>query len=101
MLIIRWPKKDRWRRSRYTTVELHKLVLRGLLASAAFPFEDRVFFFKRFQGYPSKVSLSSFRNSCLFTGHSRSVFRLFKLCRHSAKGSASSGYLMGLRKASF
>lgn len=51
MLIIRWPKKDRSRRLRYSPVELHKLVLKGLLASTVFGFEDRVFFFRRFQGY--------------------------------------------------
>lgn len=101
MLIIRWPKKDRERRSHYTTTELSKLVLKGLLASAAFGFEDRAFFFRQFQGYFFKFSISFFRNSCLFTGHARSVFRLFKLCRHSAKASASSGYIMGLRKSSF
>jgi len=101
MLIIRWQKKDRWLRLRYRSLELHKLVLKGLLASAFFGFEDRVFFFKSFQGYFCKFSISFFRNSCLFTGHARSVFRLFKLCRHSAKASASNGYLMGMRKSSF
>lgn len=76
-------------------------MLKGLLASSFFKFEDRAFFFKCFQRYLFKFSISFFRNSCLFTGHSRSVFRLFKLCRHSAKAAASSGLLMGMRKSSF
>jgi len=101
MLIIRWPKRDANCRFYFSAIELNKLVLRGLLADSAFCFLDRVFFYKCFSKYFFKYSISFFRNSCLFTGNARSVFRLFKLCRYSAKALASSGFLMGMRKSSF
>ena len=102
MVIIRWPNRDARLRLCYLPTELNKLVLRGLLAnSSSFCFFDRVFFFKRLAKYFFKFSISFFRNSCLFTGNARSVFRLFKLCRHSAKACASNGSLIGMRKSSF
>lgn len=101
MLITRLPNSDARLRLRFSPKELNKLVLRGLLANYDFNFLDRVFFFKRFSKYFFKYSISFFRNSCLFTGNARSIFRLFKLCRHSAKTYASNGSLMGMRKSSF
>ncbi len=101
MVIIRWPKRDARLRLCYLTTELNKLILRGLLSNCDFCFFDRVFFFKCFNKYFFKFSISFFRNSCLFTGNARSVFRLFRLCRHSAKACASNGSLIGMRKSSF
>lgn len=102
MLIIRWPKKDSFNRSHFCVTELNKLVLRGLLSNCgSFSFLERAFFYKSFCRYFFKFSISFFRNSCLFTGHAKSIFRLFKLCRHGAKASASAGFLLGMRKSSF
>lgn len=72
-----------------------------MLNQHVFSFADRAFFFQRLQKYYYKCSVSFFRNSCLFTAVSRSVFRLFKLSRHRAKAQASFGLLVGLRKSSF
>lgn len=101
MVIIRWPKRDSRFRLLYYNSELSKLVLKSLLASSFFFTEDKMFFFFKFQRYSFKSSISFYSRSCLFTGHARSVFKLFKLCRHQAKYCASNGFLTGLRKSSF
>jgi ribosomal protein S14 len=101
MIVIRWPKRDASLRILYKNSEVSKILLKSLLASSFFSLEDKVFFFKRFQKYSFKSSISFYRRSCLFNGHSRSVFRLFKLSRHQAKSCASNGFLIGLRKSSF
>jgi succinate dehydrogenase (ubiquinone) iron-sulfur subunit len=101
MIVIRWPKRDASLRILYKNSEVSKLVIKSLLASSLFSLEDKIFFFKRLQKYSFKSSISFYNRSCLFTGHSRSVFRLFKLSRHQAKYCASSGILTGLRKSSF
>jgi len=77
------------------------MVLRSLLSSCFFSFADRIFFYRSFQRFNFHSSLSFYRRSCLLTGHTRSVFRLFKLCRHQVKFLSSFGEVIGLRKASF
>jgi ribosomal protein S14 len=101
MIFIRWPKREERSRFLYGPLEVNKLILKSLLSSEKFFFEDKVFFFKFYNKFYYKTSISFYRRSCLFTGHSRAVFRLFKLSRHQGKSFASFGFIAGLRKSSF
>ena len=101
MVIAKWTKRDARLRVFYVYSEISKLVLKGLLASNFLSAEDKFFFFLKFKRFSFKNSLSYYSRSCLFTGHARSVFRIFRLSRHQAKYCASNGFLTGLRKSSF
>lgn len=81
--------------------ELNKVVLKSLLSSSDFPFIDRFYFFYLLQKYSAEGSLSIFRRFCSVNGYSKSIFRLFKMSRHSSKRFASLGLLVGMRKSSF
>jgi small subunit ribosomal protein S14 len=100
-MMIRWPKRDASLRIFYKRSEISKLVLKSLLASSSFFFSEKVFFYKAFQKFSFKSSISFYRRSCLITGSSRSVFKMFKLSRNQSKAKASHGYIVGLRKSSF
>lgn len=89
MVFFRWIHRDVRCRLGFGRVELQKQLLKGLLGSSAFGFEDKVFFQRSMQRCFLRFSLAYFRNSCLLTGHARTVFRTFKLSRHSAKRHAS------------
>jgi ribosomal protein S14 len=101
-MTFQWVYRDAVCRQSFGSTELSKLVLKGLLVNChCFVFADRALFYRCFQRYFFKFSIAYFRNSCLFTGHARSIFRLFKLSRHSGKRYASDGFLVGMRKSSF
>jgi ribosomal protein S14 len=54
-----------------------------------------------FHNSPRAASLASFRRACNLTYNPRSIFRLFKMNRHSVKRWVAQGRLQGMRKASF
>lgn len=99
--MFNWINRDVNVRKKISNVELRKKLLKSLLASSFFDFSDKVFFFRLFQRYNLQSSISFQKTSCLFTGRSKSVFRMFKLYRHQAKAFASNGLIGGLRKSSF
>ena len=77
------------------------MVLRSLLSSYFFCFTDKIFFYRSFQRFSFRSSIALYRRSCILTGHARSVFRLFKICRHQVRFLSSFGQIIGLRKSSF
>lgn len=84
------------------TIELQRLALKSMLSNGeCFSFEQRAYLYKCMQRYYFKFSVSYFRNSCLVTRHSKSVFRMFKMSRHFSKKLSSNGLVMGMRKSSF
>jgi len=101
MRMIFWPNRDAKLRILFFRSEVSKMVLRSLLSSCFFEFMDKIFFYRSFQRFSFRSSISFYRRSCLLTGHTRSVFRLFKLCRHQVKSLSSFGQVVGFRKASF
>jgi ribosomal protein S14 len=80
---------------------MHKNILKSLLIFPFFSKNFKIYFEHLLHRYTKITSLSSYKRYCLFTYHSRIVFKQFKLSRHMVKVMASNGYLMGLRKASF
>lgn len=99
--MFNWIYRDKNVRQKFFRVELRKKLLKSLLASSFFDFSDKIYFFQLFQRYNLYSSISFQRGSCIFTGRSKSVFRMFKLYRHQAKAFASNGLIAGLRKSSF
>nr|YP_001661403.1 ribosomal protein S14 [Cycas taitungensis]QXE43865.1 ribosomal protein S14 [Cycas revoluta]BAF98405.1 ribosomal protein S14 [Cycas taitungensis] len=49
---------------------------------------------------PRNSSFARARNRCIFTGRSRSVYKLFRIPRIVSRGLASRGSLMGIKKSS-
>lgn len=101
MQFKRWQIKESNLRITYSNIELSKLMLKSLLSSNNFNLTNKHYFYKIFHSYFKKAAIGSFTRSCLFTGHSRSIFKMFKLSRHQSKKMASNGYIVGLRKSSF
>lgn len=94
-------KRDKAYRIFYKKTELSKIVLKSLLASDCFTFEDKIIFQKSFNKFGFKSSISYYRHGCIFSHQTNSVFRLFKLSRTFSKREASYGRITGMRKASF
>jgi len=88
-------------RRNYLKKELLMLVLKSFRANLIIPLRQKYYFYERFFRLSKDSSISLLRNKCLFTGWSRSVFRHFKMSRHSVKIFANSGFLCGLRKTGF
>lgn len=93
--------RDRTYRKFFKKTELSKIVLKSLLASEFFSFEDKIIFQKSFNKFGFKSSISYYRHGCLLSNQTNSVFRLFKLSRSFSKQEASYGRICGLRKSSF
>jgi ribosomal protein S14 len=96
-----WVLKDKKIRSCFHKYEIKKIVLKSLLYNTELPFDYKLYFDNMFKKFPYKSSISKYRTSCVFLGNSRSVFRRFKLSRHSIKKYAPNGYITGLKKSSF
>lgn len=88
-------------RKNYLKKELLILVLKSFRANLIIPLRQKYYFYERFFRLSKESSISLLRNKCLFTGWSRSVFRHFKMSRHSVKIFANAGLLCGLRKMGF
>jgi ribosomal protein S14 len=82
-------------------IELRKNCAKGILSNKYAIFKSLNFFRRVSKILLKKTSISFYRRSCLMTGNCRSVSRKFKMVRHFCKAYASSGFLIGLRKASF
>lgn len=85
----------------YKKYELKRLILKSLLSNTFILVFNKLYYAKFLRSMPKNSSKSSFKNSCLILGNSKSVFRMFKMCRHQCKFKASNGLLPGMRKASF
>jgi len=100
-MAIFWYKRDAKNRLKYCIHEYNKIILKGLLSDSRFVFNQKLYLRRLFDQYDKTSSVSFYRRSCLFTGHSRAVFKTFKLCRHQTKYYATNGFISGIRKASF
>ena len=96
-----WIIKDKKLRNCFNKFEIKKLVLKSLLYNKLLSFDYKIYFDNIFKKFPYNSSISKYRTSCLFLGNSRSIFRRFKLSRHSIKKYAPNGYITGLKKSSF
>ena len=96
-----WVIRDKKKRNYFHQFEIKKLVIKSLLYNKLIDFEYKLYFDNIFKKFPYKSSIAQYRTSCLFLGNSRSVFRRFKLSRHSIKKYAPFGYMIGLKKSSF
>lgn len=94
-------RQDLLLRSKYSLIELNKLILKSLLYNDSLAFYKKFYYIKLFYFFNTKLSLSKFRNFSVLSGYPRSIFRFFKLSRHECKNNASFGFLTGLRKSSF
>ncbi len=94
-------KRDKSYRFFYKKTEISKMVLKSLLSSEFFKFEDKIIFQKSFGKFGFKSSISYYRHGCIISHQTNSVSRLFKLSRTFSKRYASYGKITGLRKASF
>ena len=83
-------------------VEVHKTVLKSLMREQNnLALDSRIHFTIKLNSFNKLSSLSLFRRFCLISNYPKSVFRFFKLSRHSCKLMASMGLLSGMRKSSF
>lgn len=93
--------KDKRLRRLYSKSELnylvHKALLRDERLSQGIRLRAKLYLLKQRRN-KSKVRIS---NRCSITGRSGSVIREFRLSRIAFKKYASSGYLPGVRKASW
>ena len=82
-------RKLRAERLTYASVELNKLMLKSLVNSSRINLLNKFYFRRIFCRFSKTTSIALYKNVCLFKGHSRAVFRMFKLARHKSKQYAS------------
>ena len=63
--------------------------------------EERWNAIQALQKLPRDANPVRLRNRCELTGRPRGVYRKFKLCRNKLRSYAMSGYIPGLKKASW
>lgn len=98
-----WIVKDNICRKNYYNKEINKLILKSLLSNKQHNNQttSRIYWTHLFNKYGKYSSLGYQRKGCQFSGTGRSVFTQFKGSRHHVKHLAVSGFLPGMRKASF
>lgn len=98
---ITWVEKDRKARRSFGRSYLKKLILKSLLYNETFDSFSKMHWALSFHNNPLRSSPATFRRACNLTYNPRSIFRLFKLNRHSLKRVLAQGGIQGVRKASF
>jgi len=99
--MTKFIRKEMLLRKNYLQKEILIVVLKSFRANLIIPYKQKYYFYERFFRLSKESSIALLRNKCLFTGWSRSVFRHFKMSRHTVKIYASLGLLCGLRKTGF
>jgi hypothetical protein len=61
---------------------MNKLVLKSLISNKLYKTDQKIYFGHLFHKYTKSSSVSYYRRYCVLTGHSRSVFKRFKMVRH-------------------
>jgi ribosomal protein S14 len=81
--------------------EIKKLILKSLLYNKDYLFKFKLYYDKVYKKFKYCTSIAKLQTFCLILKNKKSIFRKFKLSRHTIKKYASNGYIIGLKKASF
>lgn len=94
-------EKDKRQRKLVNKYKAKRAELRVKIRDKKLSFEDKLAVQKQMQELPRDSSASRLRNRCGITGRSRGVYRKFGLGRNKLRELAMTGFIPGLRKASW
>lgn len=92
---------DQRRRNLAEKFELRRKLYKAFAKDTDLPNDVREKFRGKLDDLPKNSSFTRVMNRCIFTGRSRSVYRMFKVSRIVFRELASGGLLNGVKKASW
>lgn len=92
---------DQKRRNLAEKFELRRKLYKAFAKDTDLPNDVREKFRGKLDDLPKNSSFTRVMNRCVFTGRSRSVYRMFKVSRIVFRELASGGLLHGVKKASW
>jgi len=93
--------RDHRRRLLAAKYELRRELYKAFCRDPNLPSDMRDKYRYKLSKLPRNSSFARVRNRCIFTGRSRSVYKLFRISRIVFRGLASRGSLMGIKKSSW
>jgi len=93
--------RDQHRRVLFSKHEVTRIYLKRVLSDVSLPPEMHLNARLLLSRLPRNSSIVRIRNRCVLTGRPRGVYRFFKMSRIAFRNLALSGYLPGIRKASW
>lgn len=93
--------KDYKKRINFQNFEIQQKVLKSLIFNSNLSIFTRRKLSWQFMSLSSRISFSFLKNSCIFSGRSRSVYSFFNLSRLCVKEFFKIKFLPNLRKSSW
>jgi ribosomal protein S14 len=93
--------KDYLRRNLYNNIEKKKRILTSLFKNRSLSFKLRFSFFLEISNLKKNSSLVRIQNRCIFSGHKRSVYKIFRINRMQLKDLAFHNLIPALKQANW